>query len=97
MKKIKKNLNIKTSNNSPLILSLLKNLVKEESKKNLFSLDDSYITNEFLKGYLLKEKDIYYFIDDNNYSIQLIFNLNFFSEYIKKLPDKTLEKKINYS
>ena len=94
MKKIKKNLNIKTSNNSPLILSLLKYLVKEESKKNLFSLDDSYITNEFLKGYLLKEKDIYYFIDDNDYSIQLIFNPNFFSEYIKKLPDKTLEKKL---
>ena len=78
----------KNSNNnlSPLLSEIIKDLDYELSKKNSYQLDNKFITNNNLSGYIKKElNSVYSFIDNDNFLIKLIFtensNFNFNDDY----------------
>ena len=77
----KKNLN---QNLSSLLSQIIQDLDNQLSKKNSFQLDNNFITNNNLSGYIKKElNSIYSFIDNDNSLIKLFFpeNSNFNFNY----------------
>jgi hypothetical protein len=70
----KKNSN---KNVSPLLSQIIKDLDNELSKKNSYQLDNDFITNNNLSGYIKKELNtVYSFIDNDNFLIKIIFTQN---------------------
>ena len=77
----KKNLN---QNLTSLLSQIIQDLDNQLSKKNSFQLDNNFITNNNLSGYIKKElNSIYSFIDNDNSLIKLFFpeNSNFNFNY----------------